>query len=98
MYFQGKFTGSPTVLVTLEHQRDGLKHDAASVWVEDISSSSFQVCIRELQNFDGIHEEIDVVRINTSIRRLSKLQTDRKASLLYLNYSYPIRNRQIKSQ
>ncbi|KAK3737634.1 hypothetical protein QZH41_018434, partial [Actinostola sp. cb2023] len=56
----GKFTGSPTVLVTLEHQRDGLKHDAASVWVEDISSSSFQVCIRELQNFDGIHEEIDV--------------------------------------
>ncbi|KAK3745907.1 hypothetical protein QZH41_008487 [Actinostola sp. cb2023] len=56
----GKFTGSPTVLVTLEHQRDGLKHDAASVWVEDITSSSFQVCIRELQNFDGIHEEIDV--------------------------------------
>ncbi|KAK3749930.1 hypothetical protein QZH41_017388, partial [Actinostola sp. cb2023] len=56
----GKFTGSPTVLVTLEHQRDGLKHDAASVWVEGISSSSFQVCIRELQNFDGIHEEIDV--------------------------------------
>ncbi|KAK3735154.1 hypothetical protein QZH41_007657 [Actinostola sp. cb2023] len=56
----GKFTGSPTVLVTLEHQQDGLKHDAASVWVEDISSSSFQVCIRELQNFDGIHEEIDV--------------------------------------
>ncbi|XP_028517873.1 uncharacterized protein LOC110248715 [Exaiptasia diaphana] len=56
----GKFTGTPTVLVTLEHQRDGLKHDAASVWVEGISSSSFQVCIRELQNFDGIHEEIDL--------------------------------------
>jgi len=54
-------SGTPTVLATLEHQRDGIKHDAASVWIEDVTSSSFQVCIRELQNFDGIHQDIEVV-------------------------------------
>ncbi|XP_031556391.1 uncharacterized protein LOC116293136 [Actinia tenebrosa] len=56
----GKFSSSPTVLATLQHERRGLKHDAASVWIEDISSSSIKVCLRELQNFDGVHEDINV--------------------------------------
>ena len=39
----------------------GLKHDAATVWVEDASTKSFRNCLRELQDFDGLHENIRVV-------------------------------------
>ena len=47
--------------MTSEHHRSGLKRDTASVWVEDITTSSFKVCLRELQNYDGPHEDIYVV-------------------------------------
>ena len=59
--FQGKFSSSPTVFATAEHYRSGMKHDAASVWIENLSASSFKICIRELQNFAGVHDEIAVV-------------------------------------
>ncbi|CAH3196273.1 unnamed protein product, partial [Porites evermanni] len=36
------------------------KHDAASLWVENATSSSFYICLRELQNYDGLHEDIFV--------------------------------------
>jgi hypothetical protein len=49
------------VLVTAEHHRRSLKHDAAALWLEDVTSSSFKVCLRELQNFDGPHQDIYVV-------------------------------------
>ena len=51
----------PTVLVSAEHERRGVKHDASSVWVEDLATTSFKICIRELQNFDGAHQNIHVV-------------------------------------
>ncbi|XP_073253699.1 uncharacterized protein [Porites lutea] len=57
---QGKFTSSPTVLVTAEHISADFKHDAASLWVENATSSSFYICLRELQNYDGLHEDIVV--------------------------------------
>ena len=44
----------------------GLKHDAATVWVEDASTKSFRICVRELQDFDGLHENIRVVNNFTS--------------------------------
>ena len=44
----------------------GLKHDAATVWVEDASTKSFRICLRELQDFDGLHENIRVVNNFTS--------------------------------
>ena len=56
----GSFLSKPTVLVTAEHYRRSLKHDAASLWLEDVTSSSFKVCMRELQNFDGPHQDIFV--------------------------------------
>ena len=58
---QGKFTGIPTVLVTADHVSSAFKHDAASLWVENATSSSFYICLRELQNYDGLHEDIFVV-------------------------------------
>ena len=51
----------PTVVVSAEHERRGVKHDASSVWVEDVTTMSFKICIRELQNFDGAHQSIHVV-------------------------------------
>ena len=52
---------TPTVLVTAEHISADFKHDAASLWVENATSSSFYICLRELQNYDGLHEDIFVV-------------------------------------
>ncbi|PFX13617.1 CD209 antigen-like protein E [Stylophora pistillata] len=55
-----KFESVPTVLVSAQHERRGVKHDASSVWVEDLTTTSFKICIRELQNFDGTHQSIHV--------------------------------------
>lgn len=62
MFFvKGSFLSTPTVLVTAKHHRLSLKHDAASLWLEDVTSYSFKVSMRELQNFDGPHQDIHVV-------------------------------------
>ena len=61
IFSQGKFAVAPTVLVTAEHISAAFKHDAASLWVENATSSSFYICLRELQNYDGLHEDIFVV-------------------------------------
>ena len=58
---QGKFAAAPTVLVTAQHISAAFKHHAASLWVENATSSSFYICLRELQNYDGLHEDIFVV-------------------------------------
>ena len=47
--------------MSAEHESRGVKHDASSVWLEDITKNSFKICVRELQNFDGVHESIHVV-------------------------------------
>lgn len=59
--FQGMFSSSPTIFATAEHYRSHLKHDAACTWLEGVSSSSFKICVRELQNFAGVHDAISVV-------------------------------------
>lgn len=40
----GKFSVMPSVFVTAAHHHAGLKRDAASVWIEDVTQSSFKVC------------------------------------------------------
>ena len=59
--FQGKFSRPPYILVSSEHAFSGRKHDAATVWAENIEIGKFRVCLREMQNFDGLHENITVV-------------------------------------
>eukprot|EP00118_Oscarella_pearsei_P018044 m.182299 g.182299 ORF g.182299 m.182299 type:complete len:1104 (+) comp39293_c0_seq12:1544-4855(+) len=54
------FSSIPYVLVSLQHGNKDLKHDAASVWIDSVSTDSFTVCVRELQNFDGIHQDISI--------------------------------------
>ena len=60
---QGKFSVKPSVFVTSKHYNPGLKRDAASVWIEDVTKSSCKVCMRELQNYAGSHRDIFVVSI-----------------------------------
>ncbi|CAH3038596.1 unnamed protein product, partial [Porites lobata] len=57
---QDKFPQSPYVLVSSKHIYSGRKHDAATVWAENIEKGKFTVCLREMQNFDGMHENITV--------------------------------------
>ena len=57
---------TPSVFVTAAHYHAGLKRDAASVWIEDVTQSSFKVCLRELQNYAGSHEDVHVVSVTAS--------------------------------
>ena len=68
---QGKFSVIPSVFVTAAHHHAGLKRDAASVWIEDVTKSSFKVCLRELQNYAGSHEDVHVVSVRASIKEES---------------------------
>ena len=61
-FFQGKFPEAPIVLVTSEHLRTGKEYDAALIWIEDLTKDSVKICLREMQNFDGRHQDITVVR------------------------------------
>ena len=58
---QNEFSRTPYILVTAEHGAVDLKHDAATVWIENANANSFKICLRELQNFDGLHETVLVV-------------------------------------
>ncbi|PFX14674.1 hypothetical protein AWC38_SpisGene21153 [Stylophora pistillata] len=53
-----KFAATPLILATADHVTSAFKHDAASLWIENATSSTFYICLRELQNYDGLHEAI----------------------------------------
>ncbi|CAH3104311.1 unnamed protein product [Pocillopora meandrina] len=59
-FAKGKYSKPPTIFATAEHYRSRLKHDATTVWLEDVTATSFKICLRELQNFAGVHEDISV--------------------------------------
>ena len=69
---QGKFSVKPSVFVTSKHYNPGLKRNAASVWIDDLTKSSCKVCMRELQNYAGSHRDIFVVSM---VYRYFKCQT-----------------------
>lgn len=68
LFHQRNFFEAPVVLVTSEHLKTGQGYDAALIWNEDVTSSSFQVCPLELQNFEGKHDEISVVCVRSKTR------------------------------
>ena len=70
-FLQGKYSKPPTIFATAEHYRSRLRHDATTVWLEDVTATSFKICLRELQNFAGVHEDISVVSICDSIFPIS---------------------------
>jgi len=53
---------TPYVFLTVIHTSSPQnKHDATSVWAEDVTKYNFKACVRELKNFDGVHSGVKVV-------------------------------------
>ncbi|XP_078381942.1 uncharacterized protein LOC144664648 isoform X2 [Oculina patagonica] len=82
-----KFKEAPVVLVTSEHLRTGKEYDAALIWTEDVTKDSFKVCLRELQNFDGKHEDINVNWM--AFAKLHKLLFTEHGSVKFPNTNPP---------
>ena len=84
---QNKFEDIPLVLVTAEHVRTGKEYDASLIWTEDPNKDSFNVCLREMQNFDGKHEDITVV---CSRFNVSKILFLKKLNIKWWNMIVPL--------
>ena len=82
LFLKGKFSKKPSVFITASHHHAGLKRDAASIWMEDISQSSFKICLRELQNYAGSHEDIYVVSAVIFVGRMFSLSPHNLTLLL----------------
>ena len=54
--------GRPSVFVSAKYARSTKPDDAMYVWLENVNSGSFEVCIREFLPFDGKHQDTIVVR------------------------------------
>ena len=50
------------MFVSAKYTRDTKPDDAMYVWLENVNSGSFEVCIREFLPFDGKHQDTIVVR------------------------------------
>jgi len=59
------------------------KHDAASVWAEDVTRYNFRACLRELKNFDGAHKYLSVVSIWGFCRQIFRDLVDEITVLSY---------------
>ena len=66
------------MFVTAKHYNPGLKRDAASIWIEDVTRTSCKVCLRELQNYAGSHKDIHVVSTvkSSSVSGFKTFKTD----------------------
>ena len=60
------------MFASARYTRDTKPNDAMYVWLENVNSKSFEVCIREFLPFDGKHQDTIVVRdISTVISLLN---------------------------
>ena len=50
------------MFASARYTRDTKPNDAMYVWLENVNSKSFEVCIREFLPFDGKHQDTTVVR------------------------------------
>lgn len=55
------FSGRPSVFVSARYTRDTKPDDAMWVWLENVNSVGFEVCVREFSPFDGQHQDTIVV-------------------------------------
>ena len=49
------------MFVTAKYSRSTKPNDAVYVWLENLESRGFEVCIREFLPFDGKHQDTIVV-------------------------------------
>ena len=55
------FASRPHVFVSVKYTRNTKPNDAMYVWLENVNSGGFEVCIREFLPFDGKHQDTVVV-------------------------------------
>lgn len=55
------FSGRPSVFVSAKYTRDTRPDDAMWVWLENVNSLGFEVCVQEFMPFDGQHQDTIVV-------------------------------------
>ena len=51
----------PQVFVTVLHKHSDRPFDSMNIWLEDVKTDSFVVCLREFMSFDGSHSGLKVV-------------------------------------
>ena len=74
------------MLVSAEHERRGVKLDASSVWVEEVTSTSFDICARELQNFYGAHQSIHIVSISVVYCAITEIRAKTQSKHFSTHY------------
>ncbi|CAH3186611.1 unnamed protein product, partial [Porites evermanni] len=58
--FPQRFAAPPIVFATPSHQFPERPQDAMAVWVEELTESSFKICLREVKIFEGLHKGISI--------------------------------------
>ncbi|XP_068724000.1 uncharacterized protein [Montipora capricornis] len=59
--FTQSFASRPYVFISAKYFRNTKPEDAMYVWLENLSSRGFEVCLREFLAFDGKHQDTIVV-------------------------------------
>ena len=60
--FLQSFASKPRVFVSVKYTRSTKPNDAMYLWLENVNSGGFEVCLREFLPFDGKHQDAVVVR------------------------------------
>ena len=60
--FLQNFASEPNVFVSVKYTRSTKPNDAMYLWLENVNSGGFEVCLREFLPFDGKHQDAVAVR------------------------------------
>ncbi|XP_015775424.1 PREDICTED: uncharacterized protein LOC107353601 [Acropora digitifera] len=58
--FAPAFSTVPYIQTTVQHGTVNKRKDAMDVWIESLSKTEFEVCLRESRTFDGPHSNLSV--------------------------------------
>ena len=59
-YFQ-EFSRLPKLFISVRHEGRTKRKEAMTFWSENLGSSGFYVCLREMISFSGKHENLYIV-------------------------------------
>ena len=68
--FLQSFASKPRVFVSVKYTRSTKPNDAMYLWLENVNSGGFEVCLREFLPFDGKHQDAVVVSDKTCSSKL----------------------------
>lgn len=59
--FTKPFSAAPIVQATINHyHRKDSTHDAVTTWMEEVDTTGFRACVRELKQHDGAHDSLNI--------------------------------------